>query len=138
MRLRVIAIAVLTVLSLPVSQAIAQEPAHRIVVRRDSGKRLERGSIRGYDDVQYQVSTDAAGVLRIALKSVVGSNLFNVYGPGAVPGKDEALFKGASAGTNAEVPVDKPGDYLIQVFLMRNAARRGTTSRYTLSVELTK
>ena len=138
MRLSIIATAILAALSLPARPAPAQEPVHRILLAKDGGRHLEQGSIRGYDDVRYQVSTDAAGVLRIELKRVVGSNLFNVYGPGTQPGKDEALFKGASEGTRAEVPVSKPGDYLVQVFLMRNAARRGTTSRYTLSVELTK
>ncbi|AFL89878.1 hypothetical protein Terro_3665 [Terriglobus roseus DSM 18391] len=138
MRLPILAIALLTLLSLSARPAIAQDQPHHIIVTRDGGAHLERGTIRSYDDVRYQVSVDAAGVLRIGLKSVVGSNLFNVYAPGTEPGKDEAIFKGASEGTKAELPLRKPGLYLIQVFLMRNAARRGTTSRYTLSVELTK
>ncbi|SEC47768.1 hypothetical protein [Terriglobus roseus] len=135
---RMIAIAFLAALILSVRPAVAHDQLHRFNVRKDGGAHKERGSVRGYDDVRYLVSIDAAGVLRIALKSGVGSNLFNVYGPGAQLGKDEAIFKGASAGTKAEVPVSEPGDYMIQVFLMRNAARRGTTSRYSLSVELTK
>jgi hypothetical protein len=138
MRLRILAIGFLAVLFLPAGPATAQDQPHRITVTRDGGAHLERGTIRGYDEVRYQVSAGAAGVLRIGLKSVVGSNLFNVYAPGTQPGKDEAIFKGASEETKAELPLSKPGDYLIQVFLMRNAARRGTTSRYTLSVELTK
>ncbi len=138
MKLRVIAIAFLAVVMSLAYTAIAQNRPRRIVVTRGGGARLVQGSIKGYDDVRYQVAADATGVLHITLKGVLGSNLFNVYAPGTEPGKDEAVFKGASGGTKAEVPVSKAGDYLIQVFLMRNSARRGTTSRYTLSVELTK
>ncbi len=138
MNLRIVPIACVAALALPTAPGRAQEPPHRIAVTREGGARLERGSVHGYNDVRYQVFADATGVLRIEMKGTLGSNLFNVYAPGTQPGKDEALFSGALDGAKAEVPISKAGDYLIQVFLMRNAARRGASSRYTLSVELTK
>jgi hypothetical protein len=57
---------------------------------------------------------------------------FNVRPPGA----DAAMFVGSTAGRRFEGVLPADGDYRIQAYLMRNAARRGETADIRLSVTI--
>ena len=49
-------------------------------------------------------------------------------------GKDEALFVGAMKGNKLDIVVPDSATYRIEVYLMRNAARRKEPARYELRV----
>jgi hypothetical protein len=53
------------------------------------------------------------------------------------PGSDAAVFNGSSAGNEYAANLSASGDYAIQVYLMRNAARRSEGCRYRLTIEIT-
>jgi hypothetical protein len=49
-----------------------------------------------------------------------------------------ALFNGSTEGSNEFTgKLEATGPYTVQVYLMRNAARRGETCKFTISFEIT-
>ncbi len=95
------------------------------------------GSITGYESVEYLVGAQAGQEMTVVLKSENLSTYINVFEPGTKPGMDEAISNGSDDGTRFEATLPSDGDYLIQVYMMRNAARRGETARYKLEVSIT-
>lgn len=93
------------------------------------------GAVKGGVGMSYTVHADAGQHLHLALKAAKGATLFNVYAPGTGPG-DEAIFRGDVGGNTAVLDAKQAGDYRIDVFQMRSAARRGTVSSFTLTVGL--
>ena len=81
-----------------------------------------KARIKGYDSYEYTLGAKAGQVMTISFKTDNRSNYFNIVPPGG----NEALFVGSSAADpnsfTGTLPVD--GDYVVQVYLMRNAARR--------------
>jgi hypothetical protein len=90
------------------------------------------GSIRGDDSAEYTLSGAAGQILSVDLLSKNGAMNFNITPKGAT----EALFMGASSGTVADVPLPAAGEYVVQVYLMRSAARRDEAADYTLGIGL--
>jgi hypothetical protein len=94
---------------------------------------LLSGQIKGDDEAEYTVSGAAGQILSVDLLSDNGAASFNV----TPAGMSEALFMGATSGTVADVTLPAAGDYVVQVFLMRSAARREESAAYTLGIGLT-
>ncbi len=92
-----------------------------------------RGAIRGYDGVRYQLAAAAGQVMSLLFSPGNRSCYMNVFAPGA----DSAAFIGATSGNEYSANLAVTGNYAIQVYLMRNAARRNETCRYQLTVEIT-
>lgn len=95
------------------------------------------GSIRGYDGVTYKVATGAGQVMHVLFSPSNRSCYFNAYAPGKEPGKDTAAFVGSTSGNEFGINPTAAGSYRLQVYLMRNAARRKETCKYQLSIEIT-
>lgn len=91
-----------------------------------------KGRIQGYSSVQYRVHAVAGQVLTIKLTPSNRMNYFTVLPPGGGEALDAAMVTNAWSGTLAH-----SGDYTVLVFLMRAAARRKESSRYTLDLALT-
>lgn len=89
-----------------------------------------KGSIKGYASVNYKVGVAAGQTLKVDLKTSNASSYFNI----AAPGADAAMFVGSTSGSSAAVKIPSSGDYTVQVYLMRNAARRNETASYTLTI----
>lgn len=89
------------------------------------------GALRGHQVVDYVVPLQAGQRVVFAFRPTNPSAYMNVSAPGAA----EALHVGSRAGNRFETVTRSRGDYVIRVYLMRNAARRGETSRYTLSLQ---
>lgn len=85
--------------------------------------------------MSYTVHADTGQHLHVSLKAAKGATLFNVYTPEKGPG-DEAIFRGDVGGNTTVLDVKQAGDYRIDVFQMRSAARRGTVSSFMLTVGL--
>lgn len=90
------------------------------------------GSVKGDDTAEYTVSGAAGQILSVDLLAEDGGLNFNITPKGAA----EALFMGATSGTVADVTLPAAGEYVVQVYLMRSAARRDEEARYTLGIGL--
>ena len=95
------------------------------------------GAVIGYDSVEYQVAAEIGQTMTVALKADNPSTYFNVYRPGDFPGLSTALHVGPRDGNAWHATLRKSGDYTVQVFLIRAAARRAETAAFTLTVGVT-
>jgi Bacterial SH3 domain len=116
-----------------IGSAVAQERNARVEFSRGQSSTTIRGSIRGYDGINYRVNVRGGQRLAVTMDSSNASNYFNILGPDG----GEALFNGSISGNFADVIVPASGDYVVQVYLMRNAARRNEQARFTLRIEVT-
>lgn len=96
-----------------------------------------QGRILGDGTANHRLGLRAGQMLRVELDSRSGAVEFNVFEPGAVPGRDMAVFRGSTGGRQMELRTARSGDYLIQVYLVRSAARRGERAAFTLRVAAT-
>lgn len=116
--------------------AAAQDArTERVAFAGDASVATFHDSIAGDATVAYEVAASAGQSMVIVLNPSNASTYFNIFEPGRGPG-DEAMFAGAIEGYQYQGAVPASGDYIIQVFLMRNAARRGDRSDYRLDIGL--
>jgi hypothetical protein len=91
------------------------------------------GQLEGDATVDYVVRAAAGQTLTVRLRTSNAQNFFNVLPPGST---GSAMFVGvADDDYSGMLPAD--GDYVVRVYLMRPAARRGESSHYTLAVGVT-
>ena len=106
-------------------------------VRFDAGTSATSitGQIRGDKGVDYLVRVRAGQTLTVSFKPSNPMAYFNVLPPES----DEALFVGSSAADGRLFMTQLPRDgvYTVRVYLMRAAARRNETARYTMGVSVT-
>ncbi|WP_144299825.1 hypothetical protein [Elioraea rosea] len=96
-----------------------------------AGARLT-GTLHGDRDVRYLVTAEAGQRIAVSLEATNRSAYMNV----SLAGAAEALHVGSMSGDRFQGVAPASGEYAILVYLMRNAARRNETSRYTLTVEV--
>ncbi|WP_051231306.1 SH3 domain-containing protein [Kaistia adipata] len=117
-------------LTAPVS---AQDTRTEVVkFAKGASSRTIRDTIVGRQSARYLLSVAAGQRVRVQLASSNRFNFFNVTAPGA----DTALFVGSQAGNSASFVAPSSGRYVIDVYLMRNAARRNETANYALTVSV--
>lgn len=108
--------------------AMAADRVERVTL---SGEAITlKGEIKGYDGVQYTFDAPPNQELVIRLSSSNPSNYFNVERAGVA----EALCQGAMTGNVCSVRTASSAAYLVDVFLMRNAARRAEAASYSLTI----
>lgn len=88
-----------------------------------------KGRLKGRAFVDYQLCGKAGQSLSVRLKRTNPQNYFNILPPHS----ETALFVGQT-GEDFSGVLPEDGDYTIRVYLMRAAARRNESSRYTLTV----
>ncbi|MBB3223624.1 hypothetical protein [Pseudoduganella umbonata] len=115
---------------LPHGAAAADKVERYTVDASTPGTKTLRGKIRGYGTAEYKVLLRQGQDLTVGLKTNSLSNYFNITAPGA----QEALFNGSINGLDYRGKVEQDGEYTVNVYLMRNAARRNERASYTLSV----
>lgn len=112
------------------SPALADQTIVKRVAFKD-GRATLKGSVKGYDSVDYVFPAGAGESIRISLKPGRGlSNYFNLTAPGAA----EALHIGSTSGNDFAGAAPVAGDYTARVYLMRNDARRGKVANFTLTI----
>lgn len=90
-----------------------------------------KGVIRGYDGVEYLLSSAAGGRWAVTLQTK-GDAYFNITAPGA----DSALFIGSTSGEKFEGALPVAGEYRVLVYQMRAAARRGTVTNFSITFHI--
>lgn len=119
-----------TTLPGPVGGPVANGPTETIRFARGTSSATRRATITGYETRTYLLDLRAGQRLSVGLQTSNRSSYFNVTAPGA----QEALFNGSNGGSNYSGRTQASGVYRIEVYLMRNAARRGENANYTLTV----
>ncbi|MCY1704675.1 SH3 domain-containing protein [Pannonibacter sp. SL95] len=115
----------------PLSIATAQETrSERVEFARGQSSAEIAGRLRGRESIDYVLNARGGQRLSVDLSADNASTYFNILPPRG----DTAIFIGPSEGNRFSAVLRQSGDYRIQVYLMRNAARRGETTRFTLSV----
>ena len=124
--------------ALPLTGARAAGGIRQQEVQFDAGTSATSisGQIHGDGDVDYLVRARAGQILTVSFKPSNPMAYFNLLPPGS----EEALFVGSSAvdGSRFTTQLPRDGVYTIRVYLIRAAARRNETARYTLGVSLTE
>lgn len=110
--------------------AQAQDPTVDVKFPRGASGTTIEGSITGYDGVKYRVGVSAGQKMSVQLDTDNPSSYFNITAPGA----SEALFNGSIDGNSTTFEIPSSGNYVINVYLMRNAARRNETANYSLTI----
>lgn len=124
----------LAVLTTPIaSHAQGAGTPVRVLFAKGTSSKAIKGTIRGDKSALYVVNVRAGQKLSVKLTTSNASSYFNITGPGA----QQALFIGSTEGNSYTGIVPSSGDYKIDVYLMRNAARRNETANYTLTVSAT-
>jgi hypothetical protein len=88
------------------------------------------GHLKGYESVQYVLGVTAGQKMDVQLDSKNTSLYFNITGPGA----SAAMYNSSIDGNGTSVTIPSSGNYVVDVYLMRNAARRDETAKYTLTL----
>lgn len=99
---------------------------------RGTNSQAIKGTIRGYDGVDYTLSAKAGQTMRVDFKTGNGSAYINILAPGA----DQALFDGSISGNHFSAKLPSSGTYKVQVYMMRNAAWRNETASYNLRISV--
>lgn len=100
---------------------------------KGTSSKAVKATIRGDQSRLYSINVKAGQTLKVKLVTSNSSSYFNITAPGA----QQALFIGSSEGNSYTGTVPSSGNYLIDVYLMRNAARRNETANFTLTVSAT-
>lgn len=129
MKKQLLAIAATLILAVP---AGAQQRTVVAFAKGASSATLQ-GSIKGDQDHSYVVDARAGQTLTVDFKPTNASAYFNVTAPGA----DSAMFIGSTSGNRFSGPLAVSGPHVVQVYLMRNAARRNETANYTITIGAT-
>ena len=125
--------AVLVVAPWAVADEVKTERVH--FERGNTGATIS-GAIKGRDTMHYLLGAQSGQTMSVSLQTKSTSTYFNIFAPGKMPGQDEAMFIGDTGGDHFEGVLPDDGDYLIQVYLYRNAARRNESAKFTLDVSI--
>jgi hypothetical protein len=104
----------------------------RVTFAKGASSKVIKGTVKGYDHVDYVVNARGGQLLTVNLTTNRGSNYFNIMPKGS----DAAYFIGSNDGNSFRGPVPATGDQVIRVYLYRNDARRGVSANYTLRVSV--
>jgi hypothetical protein len=130
------ALAALAILAFSGALAAAEGPPpprkERVTFAKGASSATIKGTLKGGADVDYLVRAAAGQTLEVKVEGTNPQNYFNVLPPGST---NVAMFVSNMTGAQAwsgVLPSD--GDYAVRVYLMRPAARRNESSKYTLTV----
>jgi hypothetical protein len=112
------------------ARADADIRQEKVQFAKGASSAVIKGRLEGDAMVDYVVRAAAGQTLSVKLQRTNAQNYFNVMPPGST---GSAMFVGDS-GENYTGMLPADGDYIVRVYLMRPAARRGEISNYTLTV----
>ena len=126
--------ALATLVSLSAHAATTDVPPRiqQVVYKSGYGSVQFKQSIKGYKTAEYTLNAKAGQILTVDFKPSNSSAYFNLTAKGA----DYALFNGSIMGNHFIGSLPADGDYTVQVYLMRNSARRNEVANYEISLIL--
>jgi hypothetical protein len=114
------------------ADAAAQDRTERVSFAAGASGTSVRGMIRGYDGVVYVLGAQAGQRMSVEMTTDNASAFFNIRPSGSA----DAIYNGSIDGNAASVTLPSGGDWVVQVYLMRNAARRGEVASYQLAISI--
>jgi hypothetical protein len=117
-------------LNVQAAEDIRKVPVH---FKKGASQATIQGHIKGRQTIDYVLGARGGQTMAVNFKAANSAAYFNVLPPGSV----EAIFIGQTAGSHFEGKLPKDGDYTIRVYLVRAAARRSESAKYTLNVKIT-
>ena len=93
-------------------------------------------NLTGYQSVEYLLGARAGQRMVVEMFPSNPSTYFNIFAPGDRPGESAAMYIAATNGLRFDGVLPSNGDYRVQVFINRNAARRNESTNYTLNVSI--
>jgi hypothetical protein len=121
--------AALPALNVQAAEGIRTVPVH---FKKGADQATIQGQIKGRETTDYVLRAQAGQTMTVNLKTRHPALYFNVLPPGS----EEAIFIGQVTGSNFEGKLPQEGDYRVRVYLVRAAARRQESAKYTLSVKI--
>jgi hypothetical protein len=128
----ILAILALSLSPLMAAAALADEQIERLQFDDGGNSKLIKGRIVGRQTVTYVVQTRSGQELSVGMTTNNRSAYFNV----SRAGEPEAIFIGSTQGLNFSSQSPKRSEYLITVYLMRNAARRNEVANFSLRIDV--
>jgi len=124
-----------TAAALPFAAIVEAQTAkpERVQFAKGMSSKTIKGTIKGDQSRLFLVNLRAGQTLAVKLVPSNASTYFNVTAPGA----EQAMFIGSTSGNTMSEVIPSSGDYRIDLYLMRNAARRGETSNFTITIGAT-
>lgn len=119
-----------TTLPGPVGGPVANDRTETVRFARGASSATRQGTVSGNETVTYLIDLRAGQTFTVAMRTSNASSYFNVTAPGA----NQALFIGSASGNRYQGRTAASGTYRVEVYLMRNAARRGERASYTLNI----
>lgn len=102
----------------------------RVQFARGASSATLHGNVHGYDSVDYVVGARRGQTMTVRMQTTNASAYFNV-----LPSRgDGTALDGAANVVDWRGVLPSSGDYVVRVYLMRNAARRDEHANYTLTV----
>ncbi|RYU62092.1 hypothetical protein EWI61_03910 [Methylolobus aquaticus] len=108
---------------------IRREPIH--FAKGATGASV-KGTLKGAQTVDYLLKAKAGQSMTVDFKPSNASAYFNVLPPGS----ETALFVGSTSGNHFVGELLAGGQYTVRVYLMRSAARRNETAKYSLDLAI--
>jgi Bacterial SH3 domain len=90
------------------------------------------GRIRGDETARFVIDARRGQNMKVILSAGNKASYFNVLPPGS----REAIFIGSTSGNRYSGTLPQSGRYTIEVYLMRSAARRNETSKFTINIAI--
>ncbi|MCB1377303.1 MAG: hypothetical protein KDK89_02865 [Alphaproteobacteria bacterium] len=119
-------------LSMP-GTASAKDRTEVVRFKAGASSATVSGRVKGYDVARYVLDASAGQMVHILFNPNHGACYFNFSRPGA----DSADFIGEVSGNELSIRLRQSGKHRAEVYLMRSAARRGETCKYSISFEIT-
>lgn len=120
------------VVAIPAASHAQTAKPERVAFARGTSSKVIKGAIRGDQSRIFLIGVRAGQTMRIKLVSSNASANFNITAPGA----QQALFIGSTSGNEYNDVIPSTGDYQIDLFLMRNAARRNETTTFMITLSV--
>lgn len=114
------------------AEAAAQDRTERVSFAAGSSGTIVSGTIRGDTGVVYVLGAAAGQRMSVNMTTDNSSAYFNIRRSGSA----DAIYNGSINGNAATVTLPSSGDWVVQVYLMRNAARRGEVATYQLAINI--
>lgn len=125
------AFSVLAILSIQTGLEAAPR-TERVAFAKGASSKVIKGTVKGYDYVDYVIGAKGGQLLTVSLTSNRQSNYFNIMPRGS----DTAYYNSSINGNSFRGPIPATGDQVIRVYIYRNDARRGVVANFTLKIAI--
>jgi Bacterial SH3 domain len=117
----------------PAASVLAETVTQQVSFPAGSDGATLTSAITGDEAVRYILDARAGQRMIVEMSTSNASAYFNITAPGAT----EALHIGSVAGNSFDGILPAGGTYAVEVYLMRNAARRNETAEFTVAFQIT-